>query len=119
MDDDETIRESLALALEQAGYEVIGAENGRAGLELLSRAPRPCLILLDLMMPVMNGWEFLEAVRATASLAEIPVVAVTAFGSRAKGIRVDQVLRKPVSLGALLGTVRRYCGQGGAPTPGA
>src|SRR4051812_23507934 len=97
VEDDEGIRETLVLALELEGYTVTTAGNGQEGLDVLPHMQTPCLILLDLMMPVMNGWAFAEALRADMVLAAIPVVVVTAFSERAA--RVTQargVLKKPI-----------------------
>ena len=111
VEDDESIRDALKAAIEMEGYEVGTAEDGRRGLEALARLPRPCLILLDLMMPVMNGWEFAEALGEDDRLATIPIVVVTAYTRQAKGINAKRVLKKPVDLDALLGAVRTYCGE--------
>ncbi len=61
VEDDETLRESLRETLEDYGFSVDEAEHGRAALEYLRSHASPCLVLLDLMMPVMNGWEFMAA----------------------------------------------------------
>jgi len=111
VEDDEAIRETLRVALEMEGYVVFCAEDGREALETLPRIPRPCLILLDLMMPVMNGWELAEALAADEALATIPVVVVTAFADRAAKVKKARgLLKKPVQLDVLLGTVRQHCG---------
>ena len=75
VDDDADIRDILGRALSLEGYDVGFAENGRDALDALGSQPRPCVVLLDLMMPVMNGIEFLDNVRADAALAETPVIA--------------------------------------------
>jgi CheY-like chemotaxis protein len=109
VEDDEAISEAIATLLEMRGYAVARAGDGKEALSALARMPRPCLILLDLMMPVMNGWEFLEAVKDDVALATIPVVAVTAFGDRVKDIEVRAVVKKPFELDALLRLVKQYC----------
>jgi CheY-like chemotaxis protein len=109
VEDEQTIRETLQLTLEIEGYSVYTAENGKDGLEQLRQIPKPCLILLDLMMPVMNGWQFVEALHENTVLTTIPVVVVTAFNERTRSIRADGVMKKPVDLDALLATVKRYC----------
>src|SRR5690242_8866746 len=79
VDDDYAIREMLTEVLEDAGYRVISVENGAAALaQLREMLTPPCLILLDLMMPVMTGWEFRIAQQADARLAAIPVIALSA-----------------------------------------
>ena len=108
VDDEPDIRETLRLVLECEGYSVETAANGREALELLQRAV-PCVILLDLMMPVMNGWEFAEQLRQRPEGASIPVVVVTAFRDRAEGVPCQGVLGKPFDLDALFQHVRRHC----------
>src|SRR5689334_8429349 len=74
VEDDQDIREALMSVLEDEGYTVLGAANGLDGLEVLARISRPCMILLDLMMPVMSGAEFLSQMRRDDILAPVPVV---------------------------------------------
>jgi CheY-like chemotaxis protein len=109
VEDDEGIRETLRFALELEQYEVFTAANGHEGLQQLSQIPRPNLILLDLMMPVMNGWEFADALEKDMLLMTIPVVLVTAYGDRADSIRAHGVVKKPVDLDSLLQTVESVC----------
>src|SRR5258706_14472013 len=94
IEDDPDIREELADVLDARGYHVLVAANGKAGLDLLATMESPCLILLDLMMPVMHGWEFLEAKAKTAALSEIPVVILSAFEHSARTLekKVSAVL---------------------------
>jgi CheY-like chemotaxis protein len=77
VDDDDFLRRGVAQGLEKDGWTVTEAENGRAGLERLG-ASRPDAIVLDLMMPEMDGFEFLEELRHRAEWRDIPVVVVTA-----------------------------------------
>ena len=110
VDDDPDIRETLRFVLEDAGYSVYLAENGKEALELLLEIePIPGLILLDLMMPIMSGDEMLLALGAISSLAVIPVTLVTASVTAMPGEAVG-LLRKPVELDALLAVVTRSCG---------
>jgi CheY-like chemotaxis protein len=109
VEDDETIRETMKLALELHGYEVFTAANGREGIDTLVGMPRPCLILLDLMMPVMDGWRFMEALEGEPVLETIPIVIVTAFGSQLGKTRARCVMSKPVALETLYSTVGQYC----------
>lgn len=113
VEDDTSIREMLRLMLELEGYRIYVAANGEEGLTTLrslGEKDRPCLILLDLMMPVMNGWQFVEALGEQTMLATIPVVVVTAFGDKSKTLKSSGVLKKPIELDALFSMVRRYCG---------
>ena len=109
VEDDEDIRDSLREALESDGYQVVTAEDGKEGLQALDEMPRPCLILLDLMMPVMNGWQFLERMKEDTTLATIPVVAVTAAGERGNTAQADMLIKKPVDLDHLLKVIKMYC----------
>jgi two-component system, chemotaxis family, chemotaxis protein CheY len=109
VEDDVDIRECYQSLLEREGYRVTTAQNGQEALDVLSRE-HPSLILLDLMMPVMSGPEFLEAMRLDSNSFDIPVVIVSAYGELADATAgVAGFLRKPVDLPALLGTVRRFC----------
>jgi CheY-like chemotaxis protein len=113
VDDDADIRDSIGDILELRGYDVSRAANGREALDRLRRGPRPCVILLDLMMPVLNGWEFREQQRGDAALAEVPVVIISGDGStdqKAASVGVSEYLRKPLELSAILDVVRRHCG---------
>jgi CheY-like chemotaxis protein len=110
VDDDHDIREMVAEILALDGYRVRSALNGKVALEK-ARANRPDLIVLDLMMPVMTGWQFLDAQREDPRLATIPVVVVTAaLVSHVEGAAV--LLRKPFDLDTLLMTAARFCGGG-------
>jgi CheY-like chemotaxis protein len=112
VEDDAEIRESLKDALELEGYEIVTASNGRDALDRLPTMRKPCLILLDLMMPVMNGWEFAEALQGDADLASIPIVVVTAFGQELQRSRIasQDVIPKPVDLDRLFRSVKCFCG---------
>ena len=111
VDDDYDIRETLTQVLEDDGYQVRTAVNGVEALELLRRGPAPGMVLRDLMMPVMDGWEF-HAERARApELSKLPVVLLTAdlaAVSRVEKAGAQGFLAKPVRLEALLETVQRW-----------
>jgi CheY-like chemotaxis protein len=107
VDDDPDLLEVTSFVIEAEGMAVETARNGEEALALLRTGRRPRLVLLDLMMPVMNGWEFLAEVAKDPSLGQIQIVVLTA----AKHTQVTgavEVLSKPVDLGALLGVVERY-----------
>lgn len=110
VEDDKGIQDSLKLALEIEGYNVYTADNGKEGIEALAKIPPICLILLDLMMPVMNGVEFLEEIGKDLILSNIPVVFVTAYGDNAKKLPSKSVIEKPVDLNELLEAVKEWCG---------
>jgi CheY-like chemotaxis protein len=103
VDDDQAIREVIAEVLRDEGYEVVCAENGVQALDELRKDHPPNLVLLDLMMPVMSGWEVLEQLQSDDHLAQIPVVVVSAMN--APGVR--EHLAKPIDLDRLLDTVGR------------
>jgi CheY-like chemotaxis protein len=103
VDDDREIRELLAELLSTEGYEVSTAGDGHRAL-VEARAARPDVILLDLMMPIMNGWEFREAQLKDLQLAGVPVVIVSAFDVK---LDVAAVLRKPFQIEEVLATVQR------------
>jgi CheY-like chemotaxis protein len=111
VEDDDEIREALMYVLEQQGYAVEEARNGREALELLHEHEAPRLILLDLMMPVMDGWQFRHAQLEDPQLARIPVVVLSAMTNlRARGadLHAAECLAKPVDLSHLLEAVSRY-----------
>jgi CheY-like chemotaxis protein len=109
VEDDPDQREAVILALESEGYAVVAAESGVEALESLESGLRPCMILLDLMMPEMDGVHFRKAQLASATLAEIPVVVVSAFGqlTRAKHLQVADYLPKPLDFDRLLAVIER------------
>jgi CheY-like chemotaxis protein len=111
VEDDEQLRQSICTLLEDAGYTSRPAENGEIALER-AREERPCVILLDLMMPIMNGWEFRSEQLRDPKLSSIPVVIMTADGRAAEKARTlhADYLRKPIHLDALLELVNDYCG---------
>jgi CheY-like chemotaxis protein len=109
IDDDSDIREVVGEALQFAGYEVSTARDGRDGL-VRARTFRPAVILLDLMMPGMSGWEFRAAQLREPALAGIPVVVVTALGHD-PDIQVSAILAKPFRLEDLLAHIRRFAGE--------
>jgi CheY-like chemotaxis protein len=93
------------------GYPSVRAANGADALARLESMPRPGLILLDLMMPVMDGWAFAEATDRNPRFADIPIIVITAFSDRAHTLRkARRVLPKPVDLDVLIDAIRPYCG---------
>ena len=112
VEDEADFREALVSALEHAGYEVIAAVNGAAALQLLQWRIVPSVVLLDLMMPVMDGRTFREHQLADPGLASIPVVVLTADAQTtdlATSPGVHAVLSKPVDLEALLRVLDELC----------
>ena len=111
IEDDEFIRGAMACLLELEGYEVREASDGEAGLALLATLPHPGIILLDWVMPVMNGLEFLETVQDDSILREVPVVVVSASVNdhQVKYLGAKACLKKGSELSKLIHTVDRYC----------
>jgi CheY-like chemotaxis protein len=108
VEDDADIREALAVTLQSGGYQVGAAANGKEALEQLRRGPQADLIVLDLMMPVMDGWQFRKEQQHDPRLAAIPVVIVSADGSvqqKASAIGAEGYVKKPVDPQVLLKTV--------------
>lgn len=113
VDDDPDIRDMIGQALELEGWRVVGAANGEEALRVAREGPRPDVILLDLMMPVMNGWEFLDDQRRDERLAAIPVVLISGderLKEKAAKARVAGFLKKPMDLMELLDAVQRHGG---------
>ena len=106
VEDNDDVREMMALALELAGHDVVLAANGREALARLRERPRPCVILLDLMMPVMNGWEFRQALRSEPALRDVPVVVVSAvneeLASLETGLEAAVRMLKPGGRGVVI-----------------
>src|SRR5882724_1347611 len=99
VDDDDDLREVICGVLEDAGYQAASAGNGREALDFLRSSPRPCLVLLDLMMPVMDGLAFIAEKEADSLLANIPVVVITAAaGNRLGSIAPRPFLPKPLKI---------------------
>ncbi|HEV8631583.1 MAG TPA: response regulator [Thermoanaerobaculia bacterium] len=120
VEDDHGAREALSDILREEGFRVETATNGQEALDYLRSAPRPCLILLDLVMPVMDGWEFRERQLQEDRLAGIPVLVLTATaGEGVRELSPGDVLRKPVDFSTLLARVERHCREqaGGAGPP--
>ena len=110
VDDDQDIRDSLREVLEDEGYEVACVSNGREALDYLKAAPtKPCVILLDLMMPVMDGWQFRKEQKQDPEIADIPLVVITATGKRPVLIDAAELVMKPLDLNQLFRAVERYC----------
>jgi CheY-like chemotaxis protein len=110
VDDSSEMRELLQADLETSGYSVASAKNGKEALELLAGHARvPDVIVLDLNMPVMNGWELLTILRSHARLARIPVVIVSAYEpEELRGARLTACLKKPIDETALAQAVGRF-----------
>lgn len=112
IEDDADLREMMAQLLTLEGFHAETAANGQDALDYLRSGEPPDLILLDLMMPIMDGWEFRRRQAADPSLARVPVVVLSALDP-ARGADLDAAafLKKPLDFDRLLDLVRRYCRQ--------
>ena len=112
IEDDQDIRETMVEVLEMENYSVVSATHGREALAILDGpSPLPSVILLDLMMPVMNGWEFLNERSTRPKLKDIPVIIVSAAGDKAKTAVCDAFIKKPVELDVLFDTIKKFVNQ--------
>jgi CheY-like chemotaxis protein len=114
VDDDDGIREAIVDLLSDEGFEVVGASNGVEALNFLADCPRkPSLILLDLMMPMLDGWTFCKVRQGVSMLMEIPVIAISAapMNGPQGPLRVDATLPKPFDPDALTWLATRMTGR--------
>lgn len=107
VEDDEDAREAIIDLLQMKGYKAVPARNGKEALDYLNRGPAPVLILLDLWMPVMDGWQFRREQIKDSRLAKIPVVVITALSDRAD-IDANEIIIKPIDIDQLFRTIRHY-----------
>jgi DNA-binding response OmpR family regulator len=106
VDDDEAVRLALADVMRAEGLDVVLAEDGEQALAALDVVPTPALVLLDLLMPHVSGWQVLKTMERTARLADIPVIVLTAFNAR-PGLPVGcRVLHKPFDRDVLVAEIR-------------
>jgi CheY-like chemotaxis protein len=112
VEDDTDIRELLQEALTLEGYDTVTAADGKAGIEKLRDEPGFSVILLDLMMPRMNGWQFLEEQKQIETVSKIPVVLLTAVGESSRKVpEVSAYVQKPLDLEELLDAVGKQAGK--------
>jgi len=113
VEDDTDLRESLSQALRDHGFAVTQAGNGQQALDLLHSGSRPGVILLDLMMPVLSGWQLRDALREDPSLAQIPQLVISAYVDEAEQVVLalppDDCIRKPFHLRILIDAIERHC----------
>ena len=109
VEDDDDIRNVIVDLLESEGYYAESAENGKKALEILEHIPKPCLVLLDMMMPIMNGREFLDKVMKNSRLAPIPVVIVSAIADKTNTSGAVGFLKKPIDIDVVMKLVEKYC----------
>jgi CheY-like chemotaxis protein len=113
VEDNRILREGLAVVLREEGCTVALAADGKEALACLRSQPPPAVVLLDMMMPVVDGWQFLKERRQTPALASVPVLIMTGLGIAnaewAASLGAAGLLRKPVEPEALLAEIRRCC----------
>jgi CheY-like chemotaxis protein len=113
VEDDSDLRESLSQALRDHGFAVTPASNGQQALDLLRSGTKPTVILLDLMMPVLNGWELRDALREDPVLSGIPQLVISAYMDEAEqhvlALPPGDCIRKPFAMRVLLDAVERHC----------
>jgi CheY-like chemotaxis protein len=111
VDDDQDNREILVALLDSEGYSAVGAENGSRALTALEEGLDPDLILTDLQMPVMSGWDLCESLKRDPSLRSIPVVLLCAMAAKERGkLQVDDAFEKPTDTTLLLSRIAELCG---------
>lgn len=112
VEDNADTRDSMSLLLEMEGFRVVSAANGQEGLDRLQSDGKPCLILLDLMMPILDGWGFRKKQQQQPEHADVPVVVLSADGAveqKAASLGAAAYLQKPVEVDSLLDVVKRHC----------
>jgi len=113
IEDSRDEREAMTLTLQVEGYNVVAVAEGREALDYMrGAAPPPCMILLDLVMAGMNGWEFRAEQLRDSRLSPIPVIVSSGDGrviERAFALGITEYSEKPIDFGALLGLVAHYC----------
>jgi two-component system chemotaxis response regulator CheY len=112
IEDEVEVREALSLLLTEDGFAVATAFDGQDAIDKITAGMRPCLIILDLLMPRVNGVEFCEALRRDRDLAEVPVIVCSAasdLNHRTRHLGVAVVFQKPLKPGVLLRAVREHC----------
>ena len=121
VDDDDAIREGLRDILAEAGFDTLGARHGLEALKVLAAmATAPTFILLDLMMPVMDGWTFCDTRRKIRDFKEVPVIAISAveISESNRPVGIDAFLAKPIDVEKFARLAARLCGRTGArPRP--
>jgi len=116
VDDNDDTREALSLLLRLEGFTVAAASTGPNALDMLQAGLRPCVLLLDLRMPGMDGWTVIDRLQAHGELRQVPVVVLSgdeADRERAARVGVRELLRKPAEHTAIVAAVRRYCLEAG------
>jgi len=110
IEDDAPIRQMMKDVLELNGYKIFLASDGSEGIKILKEIlPEPCVVLLDLMMPGTNGWQFLDVQRNDPLYSTVPVIVCSAYKESAKSINPAGFVEKPIQLNSLLDVVKSFC----------
>jgi CheY-like chemotaxis protein len=109
VEDDADLRDMMAQMLTIEGFDTSAVANGREALDYLQREARPHVILLDLMMPVMDGWEFRRRQKADPALAPVPVIVLSALDPARAAVDATHFLKKPLDFDHLIELVRTHC----------
>ncbi len=112
IEDDKAVSESMAELLSFEGYDTKVANNGKEGLEILKKGFAPCIILLDLMMPVMDGWTFHSQLKKEPAFLQIPVLVMSGVVDVYNHLGLDGIVgrvQKPINFEALMSLIRMHC----------
>ena len=122
VDDFTETREAIVTMLIAKGFDAVGAESGPLALDYFQAGMRPCVVLLDVRMPDMDGWHVWERMKAHEEVSRTPVVILSADHAddkRARAVGIREFLRKPVDARILVNAVEKYCERRRAPQPTA
>jgi CheY-like chemotaxis protein len=111
------IREILSACLATSGFNVCSAANGLEAIHVLEKSGEQFLVLLDLMMPVMNGWQFLDAIANEKKYSDLPIVLTSTYECRINSKNIVARLPKPFDIGAILDIAQTYCARLAFPPP--
>lgn len=109
VEDDIDIRSALVQILRLEGHNTAEAANGKEALEYIRNNPRPCMVLLDMMMPVMGGRQFLDIFKDEPESSKVPVVIISAIADRVDTSGAKEFIKKPMEVSKLLEVVAKYC----------
>jgi CheY-like chemotaxis protein len=109
VEDDIDIRSALVQILRMEGHTTAEAANGKEALEYIRNNPKPCMVLLDMMMPIMTGRQFLDVFKNEPDSSSVPVVIISAVADRIDTSGAKEFIRKPLEVSKLLEVIAKYC----------
>ena len=109
IEDDQDLRESMKDALELEGYKVQTAANGKEGLSAIKNIPKTCLIMVDMLMPIMGGREFIDTLKQDLELAQVPILVVSSVATKENTNGAIGFIKKPADLNTILQMIQTYC----------